>query len=70
MEKIRRLKCQEETEQDRREPVQEPEWAVAREAKDGDKWAETALAQGHLVPVSAPSVASALHTQWEHRATR
>jgi len=59
----RRLECQEETEQDRREPVQEPEWAVAREAKDGDAWAETALVQGHPVTASAPSVASALHTQ-------
>lgn len=70
MEKIRRLKCQEETEQDRREPVREPEGVVAREVKDEDRWAATALVQDHPVPVSAPSVVSALHTQWEHRVTR
>ena len=50
-------------EQGRREPVQEPEWAVAREVKDGDRWAETAPVQGHPVPASAPNVASACHTQ-------
>ncbi len=50
-------------EQGRREPVQEPEWAVAREVKDGDRWAETVVVQGHPVTASARSVASALHTQ-------
>ena len=70
MEKRRRLECQEETEQGRQEPVQEPEGAVAREAKDGDRWVETAPVQGHPVTASAQSVANALHTQWEHRVTR
>jgi len=49
-------------EQDRQEPVQEPEWAGDREAKDGDRWVETAPAQDHPVTASAPSVANALHT--------
>jgi hypothetical protein len=43
---------------------------VAGEAKAGDRWAVTAPAQDHPVTASAPSVANALHTQWEHRATR
>jgi len=57
-------------EQDRQEPVQEPEWDVAREVKDGDRWAVTAPAQDHPVTASVPSVANALHTQWEHHVTR
>ena len=65
----RRLLCQEETEQDRREQEQELEWAAAAVDKDRDAWEETKLVPDPREIASAHSVASAYRIVSGHRAT-
>lgn len=66
----RRLPCQEETEQGRREPEQER--AVVAVAKDRDRgaWEGTKPAPGLPGIASAHSVANACLIVWERLATR
>ena len=66
----RRLLCQEETEQDRLDPGQELEWAVAAVARDRDAWEGIELVLDHQGIASAQSVASACLIEWERRATK
>ena len=66
----RRLLCQEETEQDRLDPVQELEWVVAAVDRDRDAWEGTKLVPDPPGIASARNVASGYRIAWEHRATR
>ena len=57
-------------EQDRLDPVQELEWAVAAVDRDRDAWEGTKLVLDHQGIASAQSVASACLIEWERRATK